>query len=564
MAATAEALPLEGVTAKARRILVVDDDVDFADSIVEFLEARDYSVQVANDDRWAQAVAEDFAPEIALIDIRLGRASGVDLVSALKGRRPELICVMVTAHAEVDEAVKALRAGADDFLTKPLDPAMLFATLERGFAKHALILEKLAAEAALRDSELRFRSVAQSATDAMISVDGAGNIVFWNLAAENIFGYQEDEVLGGPLTLLMPARYREAHESGIARLKAGGESRIIGTTVELHGLKRDGTEFPVELSLAAWTSDEHTCFTGILRDITERKRAEEALRKAHDSLEIKVVERTRELRESEQRFRDISEASSDWFWEMDENLRFSYLSDHFTDVTGVAPEMLLGKTREETSIPDVDPDEWETHLANLAAHRSFRDFRHPRSHADGRVVHLSINGKAVFDEDGNFLGYCGTGSDITDRKLAEEALRESEARYREIFEESLVGILVEDWSAAKRHVDGLLASKGTTDLRALFDRDPKAFGKVYDLIQITHVSRSLLNLYGAPDFDSINSMYQTKAAPREDIEGVREAMLAFATGETSYVFEADEIKFDGTPITTLNRIALPAGNRDGW
>ena len=173
MAATAEALPLEGVTAKARRILVVDDDQDFADSIVEFLEARDYSVQVATDDRWAQAVAEDFAPEIALIDIRLGGASGVDLVSALKGRWPELICVMVTAHAEVDEAVKALRAGADDFLTKPLDPAILFATLERGFAKHALIREKLAAEPALRDSELRFRSVPQSAPVAG-TCDAAG------------------------------------------------------------------------------------------------------------------------------------------------------------------------------------------------------------------------------------------------------------------------------------------------------------------------------------------------------------------------------------------------------
>ncbi len=134
----------------------------------------------------------------------------------------------------------------------------------------------------------------------------------------------------------------------------------------------------------------------------------------------------RAFRESEQRFKDFADASSDWFWEMDEACRISYLSDRFTEMTGVPSESLLGKTREETGVPDVDPEEWRRHLADLAAHRSFRDFRHPRVHPDGRTVHLSINGKAIFDAAGTFCGYRGTGSDVTKEKVAAEALRQAQ------------------------------------------------------------------------------------------------------------------------------------------
>ena len=129
------------------------------------------------------------------------------------------------------------------------------------------------------------------------------------------------------------------------------------------------------------------------------------------------------LHEGQQRLKDFADASSDWFWEMDENCRFSYFSSRFTVVTGVPSEALLGKTREETGIPDVDQAEWGQHLADLAAHRSFRNFQHPRLRPDGQVVHLSINGKAIFDDAGNFQGYRGSGSDVTQHTRTRNALR---------------------------------------------------------------------------------------------------------------------------------------------
>ena len=140
-----------------------------------------------------------------------------------------------------------------------------------------------------------------------------------------------------------------------------------------------------------------------------------------------------EREKSDQRFRDFSEASADWFWEMDKDLRFTYFSDRFESITGVPPSMLLGKTREETGVPNVDADVWEQQLQDLAAHRPFRAFEHPRTLADGTVVQLSINGVPIFSSDGSFLGYRGTGSDITGRKIVEaQLLRARDELEREV------------------------------------------------------------------------------------------------------------------------------------
>ena len=133
-------------------------------------------------------------------------------------------------------------------------------------------------------------------------------------------------------------------------------------------------------------------------------------------------------RESEQRLRDFSDASSDWFWEMDENLRFAKCTGSYGNVTGALREGQRGETRQETGMPRLDAEVWQAHLADLAAHRSCRDFHNTRTHVDGQPVYLSINGKAIFDDAGNFLGYRGTGRDITERVQTERRLSESTGR----------------------------------------------------------------------------------------------------------------------------------------
>ncbi len=139
------------------------------------------------------------------------------------------------------------------------------------------ITDRKRAEEALRESEIKFRSVAQSANDAIISADSFGNITFWNKAAQKMFGYTEEEVLGQPLTLLMPERYRDAYRSEMERFRSTGESYLVGKTVELSGLRKDGSEFPFELSLASWEVGGEAFYTSIIRDLTERKKMEEQL-----------------------------------------------------------------------------------------------------------------------------------------------------------------------------------------------------------------------------------------------------------------------------------------------
>ncbi|MBF0455865.1 MAG: response regulator [Magnetococcales bacterium] len=127
----------------------------------------------------------------------------------------------------------------------------------------------------IQENENHFRSVTQTAVDAIISADVMGKITYWNPGAEKIFGYSQEEILGRCLTCLMPERFQKAHQQGIARLKTTNQSKWIGKTVEVFGLRQNGEEFPLELSLASWSTDEGIFFSAIVRDISARKLAEE-------------------------------------------------------------------------------------------------------------------------------------------------------------------------------------------------------------------------------------------------------------------------------------------------
>lgn len=147
------------------------------------------------------------------------------------------------------------------------------------------ITERKRAEQSRAELQARFQAVAETANDAVVSADSHGDIIYFNPAAERIFGYSADEATGQPLTLLMPEQFRAAHCEGLTRFQATGEAHVIGKTVELVGRRKDGSEFPLELSLASWKTGERNFFTGIIRDITERKQAEESLRGSAAQLE---------------------------------------------------------------------------------------------------------------------------------------------------------------------------------------------------------------------------------------------------------------------------------------
>jgi PAS domain S-box-containing protein len=130
------------------------------------------------------------------------------------------------------------------------------------------------ARESLTDLEAKLTAVVQLTPDALVLANAEGHIVFWNTGAEKMFGYKPEEALGQPLALIVPPRYRDAHAKGFQRLCETGQSKLIGRTVELHGLRKGDKEFPLELSLATWHAKGMRFFSAFLRDLTERKRHE--------------------------------------------------------------------------------------------------------------------------------------------------------------------------------------------------------------------------------------------------------------------------------------------------
>ena len=279
------------------------------------------------------------------------------------------------------------------------------------------ITERKRAQAALTESEKRFRTLVEGSIQGVL-VSRRFEILFANQAMADILKYDDpDEIL--KLDSILPHIAAEERD----RVTGYTEARLRGepspTVYELQGLRKDGVRIWLEVraSLIDWPDGPASLATFV--NITDRKRTE------------------RLLRESEERFRDFAESSTDWFWELDGNLRFSYFSSRFEEATGVPPKALLGKTRrelldEQRSKLD-NPNSWERwdeYLAIVEAHKPFRDYRLPGRRDGGFANYISISGKPIFDEFGTFQGYRGTGSDISEQVKTEISLRQREAELR--------------------------------------------------------------------------------------------------------------------------------------
>lgn len=146
------------------------------------------------------------------------------------------------------------------------------------------------------------------------------------------------------------------------------------------------------------------------------------------------------LQESERRFYDFAHAASDWFWEMGPDLRFSFFSERIAETLGASPGQLVGKTRRDIMDPADASKKWEAHLSDLEQHRAFKDFEYHMAMPDGSSRYISISGKPIFDDSGNFAGYRGIGQDITERKHAEDQLRQAAI----VFQHASEGIVITD------------------------------------------------------------------------------------------------------------------------
>ena len=255
------------------------------------------------------------------------------------------------------------------------------------------------------ESENRFRSVIERVTDIVAVVGASGKIRYLNDAVERVLGYRIAELEGRKDGAQAIPEDRKRIRQALAEALSSPGRAVSGIYRYRH---RDGSIKVLEMTRRLAPASDPRKRPGILlhaRDITTQSEAEAALRR------------------SEERLRDFAATGADWFWEQDAALRFTFVAGNCPEVEQLGKTGVIGKTREEIA-PDNDfkAEKWQRLRRQLDAREAFRDFEYSIARADGSEIVVRINGKPIFDPQGEFSGYRGTGIDVTESHLLSQQL----------------------------------------------------------------------------------------------------------------------------------------------
>jgi PAS domain S-box-containing protein len=297
--------PFDIATEPRTKILVVDDQPANLLSVRAILEPLNQEIIEASSGQEALRQLLTHNVAVVLLDIQMPELDGFEVARLIRGREKERYTPIIFLTAFEDHRFtipEAYSLGAVDYLTKPIVPTVLLAKVAFFIELYqkAELLKQLGYEEREKgqESEARKAAILETAMDCIISIDDESRIVEFNPAAETTFGYRKTDILGKRMPeLIMPLRYREDHDRGLKRYLETGEGPLLGKRIEVTALRADGSEFPIELSIVPHGSRSKPLFTAYLRDITERKLADEQLRTAM----LREQERAEQLREADRR-----------------------------------------------------------------------------------------------------------------------------------------------------------------------------------------------------------------------------------------------------------------------
>jgi PAS domain S-box-containing protein len=411
-------------------VLVVEDNPDLVMGLQDFLQHDDFEVTVAGTVARAIELVRAHRFNVIILDLGLPDGDGIEVLRETQRSDSSLPVVIVTAHISADRTVGSLAEGAFAYLTKPYDREELRHILRRAIGVKELATKAERTESLLTESEERFRSLVESASDAIVVADHHGIILSWNRSASRLFGYTNEEAVGKPLTLLMPERYRPAHEKGLALIESTGTGRVMGTVLEVHGLRHDGTEFPIELSLATWNSTAGNFYSGIIRDISVRKKTEDALHR------------------SEKLLRDVADNTTAVIYVKDAAGRYLFVNRRFEQIFNLTADQIMGHTDYEI-FPREAADAFRANDVMVIEQNRTIESEEVAPHTDGPHTYISIK-FPLCDYTGKPYATCGISTDITDRKRMETALRTSQEHLRQTLQASNTGLW--DWNTETNDV----------------------------------------------------------------------------------------------------------------
>jgi PAS domain S-box-containing protein len=367
--------------------------------------------------------------------------------------------------------------------------------VKKELAERRLVEQRLGhEERELKRSEIRKAAIVDSALDCIVTINHEGRITEFNPAAEHTFGYRRDEVLGKHMAdVIIPPSLREKHRQGFARYLATGEARVLGKRIEMTAVRADGSEFPVELAITRIPLEGPPSFTGYVRDITERKRTEQELRRSEAFLtEAQHLSRIGSF--------SWRVASDEITWS--DQLYRIFQVDRDAQVTFE----LIG-----TRIHPEDLSVFQEHIARSRRDGSNMQLEFRLRMPDGSVKHVHV--AAHLRGDGGQLEYIGAVQDVTERRLSEEALSKARSELSQVARVTSLGVLTASIAHEVNQPLSGIVTNASTCLRMLAADPPNVEGAretarrtIRDGNRASEVITRLRSLYGkkAPALESLD------------------------------------------------------------
>ena len=382
------------------RILHVDDESDFAELVAIYLRREDerFEIESVTSARDGLDRLSDTEFDCVVSDHDMPGQNGIKFLTAARDDYPDLPFILFTGKGSEEIASKAISAGVTDYLQKGSGTDQYTVLANR----IGNLVDKYHAEQEAERTRSRLEAITTNTNDAIVTIDTDSTIRFANAAVENLFGYLPDELIGEPLTNVMPPRYRGEHFDGMQRFVQTGERALDWNAIEFPAQHRDGHEIPVSVSFSEFEEDGQQRFVGILRDISDRVRMEE------------------ELRERERRFRQMAENIQEVVWMSDpEKEELFYANPAYEEIWGHSVEELYDDpTTFFDAIHPEDQDRIETALTTQTTDGYDEEYRIVRP--DGEVRWVRDRAVPVKNDAGEVYRIVGIASDITELKHREQ------------------------------------------------------------------------------------------------------------------------------------------------